>query len=792
MRLLECRDDGDFRLTTFQDDNTPPYAILSHTWVEGQEVSFEDLTAGTGKEKKGNKKIRFCREQARHDGLQYFWVDTCCIDKANYAELSHSINSMFRWYRNAARCYVYLSDVSTRKRKASNISIECSWKSAFRASKWFTRGWTLQELLAASSVEFFSCEAERVGDKSSLEHHIHEITGIPRSALRGDRLSQFSDKERFSWIQGRKTKLEEDKAYALLGIFDVKIPLRYGEGMASAFKRLEEEIDKLNACLQDLRLTDPIEDKRRIEDTKGGLLADSYRWILENPAFQQWHDHEQSRLLWIKGDPGKGKTMLLCGIVDELKKSTARTALLSYFFCQATDSRINKATAVLRGLIYMLVGQQPSLISHVQAKYDTAGKTLFEDANAWVVLAEILTNILHDSTLQTTYLIIDALDECEENLPELLDFVAQNSSVSSRVKWIVSSRNWPDIEEQINAAKQKLKVSLELNEKSISTAVKIYINWKIEQLVKQKAYDNNIRDAVHRHLLLNANNTFLWVALVCQQLADPKVRRHHTLTKLDAFPPGLNDLYGRMMGQIRDSADADLCKHILAVVSVVYRPVTLDELESFVDVPTGASLGEIIELCGSFLTIQKRIIFFVHQSAKDYLVREAASTIFPPTRQHIQEYIFSRSIQVMDKTLQQNIFNLGHPAVLVSDTKSSDPDPLAAVRYSCVYWVKHLCLIPDQVLDYENELSDKGAVFTFFKKHFLYWLEVLGLIKRVSESISMINNLLGIVDVSHSLTSIVVPLPYPANIDRHIFSPRKVLIYMHFSMMQSDSHDLIG
>ena len=287
MRLLECCDNGDFCFRDFQDDNTPPYAILSHTWVEGQEVTFEDMMAGTGKDKQGNKKIRFCGEQTRRDRLQYFWVDTCCIDKANYAELSYSINSMFCWYRNATRCYVYLSDLSISTFNSNDEYNPQLSEADFRKCTWFTRGWTLQELLASSSVEFFSCESKRVGDKSSLERQIYEITGIPKSALQGARLSQFSDIERFSWIQGRKTKLEEDKAYALLGIFDVQIPPRYGEGMASAFKRLEEEIDKLNKCLQDLRLTDPRDDKKRIEDTKGGLLAGSYHWILENPDFQQ-------------------------------------------------------------------------------------------------------------------------------------------------------------------------------------------------------------------------------------------------------------------------------------------------------------------------------------------------------------------------------------------------------------------------------------------------------------------------------------------------------------------------
>jgi hypothetical protein len=319
---------------------------------------------------------------------------------------------------------------------------------------------------------------------------------------------------RFSWIQCRQTKVEEDKAYSLLGIFDVDMPLRYGEGSTSAFKRLEEEIHKQNKCLQDLRPTDPRDDKKRIEDTKGGLLKDSYRWILDNSDFQRWRN-DQSPLLWIKGNPGKGKTMLLYGIIDELDESIGTTALLSYFFCQATDSRIKTATAVLRGLIYMLIGQQPSLITYVWKKYDRAGKGLFEDANTWVALVEIFTDILQDPNLNKTYLIIDALDECVTDLPKLLNFIVQ-SSTSPHVKWIVSSRNWPDIDERLKNAGRNL--SLELNADSVSTAVKIFVQYKVLQLAQQKSYNDETRDAVLDYLSSNADDTFLWVALVCQNL----------------------------------------------------------------------------------------------------------------------------------------------------------------------------------------------------------------------------------------------------------------------------------
>jgi hypothetical protein len=130
MRLLQYNDDSDLRLTEFFENDIPKYAILSHRWG-AEEVTFKDLTDGTSKGKAGYGKIHFCGEQARRDGLEYFWVDTCCIDKSNSTELAEAINSMFRWYQKAVRCYVYLSDVSTRKRKASDTSTKCTWASAF-------------------------------------------------------------------------------------------------------------------------------------------------------------------------------------------------------------------------------------------------------------------------------------------------------------------------------------------------------------------------------------------------------------------------------------------------------------------------------------------------------------------------------------------------------------------------------------------------------------------------------------------------------------------------------------
>ena len=185
------------------------------------------------------------------------------------------------------------------------------------------------------------------------------------------------------------------------------------------------------------------------------------------------------------------------------------TSLLSFFFCQATDPRINNAAAILRDLICLLLDQQPSLIPHARKRYDHAAKALFEDANGWVALSEIFINILQDPSLESANPVIDALNECEDDLPKLLRLIVEMSSMFPHVKWIVSSRSWPKIEEGLEAAKQKVRLSLELNEGSISSAVSIYIRHKVNGLAQQKEYDNETRDAVQQYLASNANDTFL-------------------------------------------------------------------------------------------------------------------------------------------------------------------------------------------------------------------------------------------------------------------------------------------
>ncbi|KAN0122086.1 Heterokaryon incompatibility protein (HET) domain containing protein, partial [Hyaloscypha variabilis] len=238
MRLLHA---SSFQLKSFEGDAIPPYAILSHTWGE-DEVSFQDIHGPDASSKVGFKKIQLICSHALEHGLQYVWVDTCCIDKTSSAELSEAINSMFRWYQKSRYCYAYLADVPD----GTDVH---SPSSTFATSRWFSRGWTLQELLAPIHLEFFSSGGQELGSRQTLSGTISSITLIGEEYLSApgpnSLLEEASIAKRMSWCSCRNTTRIEDIAYCLLGIFGINMPLLYGEG-ERAFVRLQEEIMKVS------------------------------------------------------------------------------------------------------------------------------------------------------------------------------------------------------------------------------------------------------------------------------------------------------------------------------------------------------------------------------------------------------------------------------------------------------------------------------------------------------------------------------------------------------------------
>lgn len=276
MRLINT---DNLILEEYPGDYSGRYAILSHTWEDG-EISCQEMQIATQddghhgwviKQKPGYRKILEFARVAAADGFDYIWVDTCCIDKTSSAELSESINCMFRWYSKATRCYVYLADVPNGGMKDLRDALKrriiydsdsdprwskhqyhtLAWPSRgaidhpFYQSRWWTRGWTLQELIAPIDLIFYCSDWTPGLTKSDMLYILYRITGIPESVLETGDCSFVSVADRMRWASARTTTRIEDMAYCLLGIFDVNMPMLYGES-DKAFLRLQEEICKVS------------------------------------------------------------------------------------------------------------------------------------------------------------------------------------------------------------------------------------------------------------------------------------------------------------------------------------------------------------------------------------------------------------------------------------------------------------------------------------------------------------------------------------------------------------------
>ncbi|WXC44635.1 hypothetical protein QX201_004370 [Fusarium graminearum] len=433
----------------------------------------------------------------------------------------------------------------------------------------------------------------------------------------------------------------------------------------------ESDQDDTKKLLESLRSTDPRHDKKNIEQTNNHLLREAYVWILQNPEFLSW----------------------------------------------PTNSALNNATAVIRGLIYLLVVQQPCLLSHLRANIHWDSRVAIED---------LFRKIVADPVLEEAYLIVDALDECREDLEFLLEML---SSPIPRIKWIVSSRNRVEIKEALKQSSSRLALSLELNEESVSQAVRHFIDHRTRDLARKKKLKAEVAQKVHRHLIQHANGTFLWVGLVCQRLT--RCREWEISRQLLQLPKGLNELYARMMEQIRTSESCDSYIRLLAIVSTVFRPLTISELMAMEPLEVDEeSICDFIRECGSFLTTRDTTILFVHQSAKDFLLEKSSELLFQSGLAQHHYALFQRSIDVL-VVLRKDMYDLKYPGVSLDEAirNRPEPDPIDGLVYALVFWVDHLREATEVSNKDNAELQKTFAktVYGFLCDKFLSWLEALGL-----------------------------------------------------------------
>ena len=644
MRLLRLSGDDEFSFTKeiLDENEIPPYAILSHTWQEDQEVTFDEFLNDESKRKAGYNKLRFCAQQAKRDSLEYFWVDTCCINKANAVEVQYTINSMFRWYQKAAKCYVYLVDVSIKKREVDSENFEYTWEPAFRQSRWFIRGWTLQELLAPDTVIFFSKEGAQLGDKKTLERQISEETGIPIRALRGAPLHEFSKEDRLLWSKTRHTTRKEDKAYSLLGIFGITMVPNYGEGEEKAFRRLHKEIaeslgstvlsldnDQRRVLLDSLRF-DQIEARQA---TIKNAHAKTCKWLLTKPEYIEWLNTTnpgEHGFLWIKGKPGTGKSTLMKFALAHAKKLKDRT-IISFFFNARGDNMEKSTIGAYRSLLLQLLERHP----HLQCVFDSAilSSSSVKPDYEWAIesLESLLEQAIQGLGQSSVVCFIDALDECEEDqVRDMIQFLERVVSISPGIRFQVcfASRHYPHI--TIRNGRSLVLEGQEEHSQDIA-------NYLRSEL---KIGNSEAAQQIRSELKQKALGVFMWVVLVIGILNKEydSGRIHALQRRLRKIPSDLHTLFHNIL--TRDSHNVDelvLCiqwvlfakqplspeQLYFAVLSGVEpeaisnwdpNEVTKDVIKRFI-LDSSKGLAEIT-------TSKNQTVQFIHESVRDFLLKE--------------------------------------------------------------------------------------------------------------------------------------------------------------------------
>lgn len=510
----------------------------------------------------------------------------------------------------------------------------------------------------------------------------------------------------------------------------------------------EAEQELTDQCLKAMGHTNPIDTMRRIESTKDDLVAECNEWIKSDPRLKEWENDPQQRLLWLSGDPGKGKTMLMMSLVQEFRKARERH-FLTFFFCQNTDSRLNTAEAVMCGLLWLLVRENPVLGHYLHEDYRQQ-KDFLDGPDAFVALCRIMTEILQHAALPTVYIMIDALDECDEGRSELLKFIGDNAaSAHSKAKWLVSSRNHLDIERGFKM-RQHGVLSLELNASQITAAVEFFTEHKVDDLAKRNNYGEKLRERVQRHLIDNAQSTFLWVALACKHLYHTSKR--NVPTELSKLPAGLSSLYDRMLDQLRGGQDCELTTAIIKFVTIAKRPLLTQELlpllaqevpehsdEPFEELIDDDDLLDLIKSCGSFVTVRDGVIYLLHQSAKEYLVRQEGTKIFSPHMREEHCTVVDRSLLMLSKELMKHTYSHDYPR----QEFHSDDRNLKSLNYISCFWVDHLAEYQDS--GGTNEKVDfnrhESKVYEFILIYFFRWIELLCLLGQLKAARGILGRL---------------------------------------------------
>lgn len=552
-----------------------------------------------------------------------------------------------------------------------------------------------------------------------------------------------------------------------------------------------------------------------LQRRKDELIPESFDWILQHDIFLKfanWDNDNEHRRLWIKGKAGMGKTMLLIGIIQKLEdelRNQQETRFdppyLSYFFVQGTSEKLNTATAVLRGLIWMLLRQNHSLIQHAMVLSE---QNIDDELSSFFNLQNIFFAMLKSLIMRRVYLVVDALDECTDSKrsdkkpgrSHLLDLISQTSKDFPKVKWLLSSRDELDIEMKLSKGKENPGASLQLepDRKVLADPIKAYIIRKISNL--EKSYieeregvgdidpdDKMIRETlgnVTTKMQQKAEGTFLWVALIFLRIADEETDLHKLLELVDETPEKLEEIYKNMRRQIetRKDGNSSLCKKALSTATAANRPLRLSELRVLAEFPHDVSPQKIVRLCRFFRVEEDdnnhKTVYMIHQSAKQWLENQLKEGFLEKGEgtdhlTYVHTSLAKRCLKALSDTLKRDVWDLRDPGIDIIDiqprsrgkaplayqtgtstqdqaplnTATNAPipedDPLVPVTYAVLNWFNH---VSEAALQHDEVLLT--AISDFMNTRFLFWLEALSLLHKIGEGVTITMRLNRLIEVS--------------------------------------------
>ncbi|XHF98690.1 hypothetical protein AWENTII_002232 [Aspergillus wentii] len=498
-------------------------------------------------------------------------------------------------------------------------------------------------------------------------------------------------------------------------------------------------VDYINQlCLRALQCPDTLVVKNRLIESKDKLLYKSFEWILQDPHYVSWRDGDRVCLLWLKGGAGKGKTMISIGLVEQFLQLQNDSTVVTYFFCQNADYELNTLPAIIKGLILQLVNQQEELKETLRRHWDTAKNCFDKDITSWRVLWDIFMKMLNDCKCSRVYVIVDALDECQDDgMAGFLKLLVRTGlSHPSKVKWVLTSRPLDSAERELLVGSDQVQVSLELNMEHISEAVKAYIAFKVDELARRHRYQETLRQKIALQLLEKAEGTYLWVSLVCKRLES--VHRDDALMIVQALPPGLHPFYHRIFEQLSEGepADVKMCMRLLKVMMMAYRPLNVEEVGSVagLDDDEEVAIRALIDRCASFIKMRDTTIEFTHQSARDYLAGKAGQSKLNLQERYGHDEIAMSCLSHLSERLVINLVGLPRPDSTREALDKKKNALLASVDYAASFWVQHL-KSAKQTITVQNALAEPGAVFTFLHNKVLEWLECLSLLDKLPRAI---------------------------------------------------------